>query len=114
MHLVGGMDGTGGLIILGTMASEAEVTTESVKWIVVHILDNQQAQSIAEIETFVACKQVIPVSWSPMWFAHTSTLRRMSRQIGTRIIGSHTVDPVGEYLIIYQSYGEVQQATVCT
>ena len=100
IHLVGGMDGTGGLIILGMMASEAEVTIESVKWIVVHILDNQQAQSIAEIETFVACKRVIPVSWSPMWFAHTPTVRRMPRQIGTRIIESHTLDPAGEYLII--------------
>ena len=43
MHLVGGMDGTGGLIILGTIAAESEVTIEAVKWIVVHVLDNQQA-----------------------------------------------------------------------
>ena len=99
MHLVGGMDGTGGLIILGTIAAESEVTIEAVKWIVVHILDNQQAQCIAEIETFAPCQHVIPVCWSPMWFAHTSTLRRMPRQIGTRLIDSHTVDPAGEYLI---------------
>ena len=99
MHLVGGMDGTGGLIILGTIAAESEVTIDAVKWIVVHILDNQQAQCIAEIETFAPCQHVVPVCWSPMWFAHTSTQRRMPRQIGTRLIDSHTADPSGEYLI---------------
>ena len=99
MHLVGGMDGTGGLIILGTIAFDPTVTFEAIKWIVVHILDNQQAQNIAGIEAFTPTQSAISVCWSPMWFAHASTQRRMPRQIGTRLIESHTADLAGEYLI---------------
>ena len=99
IHLVGGLDGTGGLSILGTIAAEVEVKIHSVRWIVIHVIDNQQAQSIAGIEAFAAFKCAIPVSWSPMWYAQASTLRRMPRQIGTRIMGSHIVDLAGEYLI---------------
>ena len=38
IHLVGGMDGTGGLIIIGTMSADSEATVETINWIVIHIL----------------------------------------------------------------------------
>ena len=99
IHLVAGLDGTGGWSILGTIVSEVDFKIDSVRWIVIHVLDNQQAQSIAGIEAFAALRCAIPVSWSPMWYAQANTLRRMPRQIGTRIIGSHILDSAGEYLI---------------
>ena len=104
IHLVGGIDGTGGLIIIGTMSAGPEATVETINWIVIHILDNQQAQSITGVESFTPCQQVLPVCWSPMWFAHASTQRKMPRQIGTRLIDSHIIDPMGEYLV--SSYTE--------
>ena len=104
MHLVGGMDGTGGLIILGTIAADYKVTLETVKWIVIHILDNQQAQGVTGIEAFIPCQHAISICWSPIWFAQSPTHRTMPRQIGTRLIESHTVDLAGEYLI--SSYTE--------
>ena len=104
MHLVGGMDGTGGLIILGTIAADYKVTLETVKWIVIHILDNQQAQDVTGIEAFIPCQHAISICWSPIWFAQSPTHRTMPRQIGTRLIESHTVDLAGEYLI--SSYTE--------
>ena len=99
MHIVGGMDGTGGLIILGTIVAETEVTIEAVKWIVIHVLDNQQAQCTAGIEAFTPYQHAVPICWSPMWFAQASTQRRRPRQIGTCLINSHTADQSGEYLI---------------
>ena len=99
IHLVGGLDGTGGLSILGTIATEVEVNIDTARWIVTHVLDNHQVQSVAGIEAFTALKVAIPLVWSPMLYAHTSTLRRMPRQLGTRIMGSHIVDLTGEYLI---------------
>ena len=104
MHLVGGMDGTGGLIILGTIAADYKVTLETVKWIVIHILDNQQAQGVTGIEAFIPCQHAISICWSPIWFAQSPTHQTMPRQIGTRLIESHTVDLAGEYLI--SSYTE--------
>ena len=99
IHLVGGLDGTGGLSILGTIATEVEVGIDTASWIVMHVLDNQQVQSVAGIGDFTALKIAIPVVWSPMWYAHASTLRRMPRQLGTRLMGSHIADVAGEYLI---------------
>ena len=99
MHIVGGMDGTGGLIILGTIVAEAQVTSETVKWIVIHVLDNQQAQCTAGIEAFTPYQHSVPICWSPIWFAQASTQRRRPRQIGTCLINSHTADQSGEYLI---------------
>ena len=99
MHLVGGLDGTGGLSIIGTVATEVEVDIDAARWIVTHVIDNHQVHFVAGLEAFTASKVAIPLVWSPMWYAHTSTLRRMPRQLGTQIMDSHMLDPTGEYLI---------------
>ena len=97
MHLVGGLDGTGGLSIIGTIATD--VNAAATSWIVTHVIDNHQVHAIVGSEHFTASKVATPLVWSPMWYAHSSTLRQMPRQLGTRIIESHTLDFTGEYLI---------------
>ena len=97
IHLIGGLDGTGGLSIVGALART--FSAAAPQWIVIHVVDNHQVRAIADAEHFVACKVATPVVWSPMWYAHSSSMRRMPRQLGTRIIQSHTLDPSGEYLI---------------
>ena len=97
IHLVGGLDGTGGLSIVGALARDVSVAAP--QWIVIHVVDNHQVRAIADSEHFVACKVATPLVWSPMWYAQSSSMRRMPRQLGTQLIQSHTLDLLGEYLI---------------
>ena len=97
IHLIGGLDGTGGLSIVGVLARDDSVATP--QWIVIHVVDNHQVRAIVDSDFFVAYKVATPLVWSPMWYTQSSSMRRMPRQLGTRIIQSHTLDPLGEYLI---------------
>ena len=97
IHLLGGLDGTGGLSIIGVLARD--VSGAIPQWIAIHVVDNHQVQDLADSKSFVAYKVATPVVWSPMWYAQSSSMRRMPRQIGTQLIQSHTLDPSGEYLI---------------
>ena len=97
IHLLGGLDGTGGLSIIGVLARD--VSGVIPQWIAIHVVDNHQVRAIADSESFVAYKVATPVVWSPMWYTQSSSMRRVPRQLGTRLIQSHTLDPSGEYLI---------------
>ena len=97
IHLLGGLDGTGGLSIIGVLARDVSGATP--QWIVIHVVDNHQVRAIADSEFFVAYKVATPLVWSPMWYTQSSSMRRMPRQLGTQIIQSHILDPLGEYLI---------------
>ena len=97
IHLLGGLDGTGGLSIIGVLARD--VSGAIPQWIAIHVVDNHQVRAIADSESFVAYKVATPVVWSPMWYTQSSSMRRVPRQLGTRLIQSHTLDPSGEYLI---------------
>ena len=97
IHLLGGLDGTGGLSIIGVVARD--VSGAIPQWIAIHVVDNHQVRAIADSESFVAYKVATPLVWSPMWYTRSSSMRRMPRQLGTRLIQSHTLDPSGEYLI---------------
>ena len=97
IHLLGGLDGTGGLSILGVLARDVSGATP--QWIAIHVVDNHQVQTLTESTSFVAYKVAAPVVWSPMWYTQPSSMRRMPRQLGTQLIQSNTLDPSGEYLI---------------
>ena len=97
IHLLGGLDGTGGLSIIGVLARD--VSSAIPQWIAIHVVDNHQVQTLTESMSFVAYKVATPVVWSPMWYPQSSSMRRMPRQLGTQLIQSHTLDPSGEYLI---------------
>ena len=97
IHLLGGLDGTGGLSIIGVLARD--VSGAIPQWIAIHVVDNHQVQDLTESKSFVAYKVATPVVWSPMWYTQSSSMRRMPRQLGTQLIQSHTLDPSGEYLI---------------
>ena len=67
--------------------------------IAIHVVDNHQAQDLADSKSFVEYKVATPVVWSPMWYTQSSSMRRTPKQLGTQLMQSHTLDPSGEYLI---------------
>ena len=54
IHLLGGLDGTGGLSIIGVLARDVSGTIP--QWIAIHVVDNHQVQDLADSKSFVAYK----------------------------------------------------------
>ena len=67
--LLGGLDGTGGLSIIGVLARDGSGSIP--QWIAIHVVDNHQVQDIADSKSFVAYKAATPVVWSPMWYTQS-------------------------------------------
>ena len=60
IHLLGGLDGTGGLSIIGVLARD--VSGAIPQWIAIHVVDNHQVQDLADSKSFVAYKVCHPCS----------------------------------------------------
>jgi hypothetical protein len=62
-HIVGGLDGTGGLSLIGPIT--ATIQTATPEWIVIHVVDNEQVQALVDTNLVSAFRSVLPFLWSP-------------------------------------------------
>ena len=97
LHLLGGLEGTGGLSIVGVITRTAQTLTPN--WVIVHVVDNEQVQPILNTGEASPCRVSMPFIWSPAWYAQQISVRQAPRQIGKRLLHATAVDEVGEYLI---------------
>ena len=97
LHLLGGLEGTGGLSIVGAIAGTAQTFTP--EWVVVHVVDNEQVQTFFDTGEASPCRIALPLIWSPAWYAQQTVVRQAPRQIGKRLLHANGVDEGGEYLI---------------
>ena len=97
IHLVGGLDGTGGLSIIGPITATTQTVTP--EWVVIHVVDNERVQELIDTNVVSAFRSVVPFLWSPAWYAHQTLSRSLSRHIGKSLLHMNTVDGSGEYLI---------------
>ena len=96
-HLVGGLDGTGGLSLIGPITATAQTATP--EWIVIHVVDNERVQELIDTNVVSAFRSVLPLLWSPAWYAHHNLSRPESRHIGKSLLHMNAIDGSGEYLI---------------
>ena len=102
LHLFGGLEGTGGLSIVGAIAGTAQTLTAQTltpDWVVVHVVDNGQVQTFIDTGEASPCRIALPLIWSPAWYAQQTVVRQAPRQIGKRLLHANGVDEGGEYLI---------------
>ena len=97
LHLLGGLEGTGGLSIVGAIAGTAQTFTP--EWVVVHVVDNGQVQTFFDTGEASPCRIAVPLIWFPAWYAQQTVARQAPRQIGKRLLHANGVDEGGEYLI---------------
>ena len=97
LHLLGGLEGTGGLSIVGVITRTAQTLTPN--WVIVHVVDNEQVQPLLNTGEVSPCRVSMPFIWSPAWYAQQTSVRQAPRQIGKRLLHANAVDEVGEYLI---------------
>ena len=97
LHLLGGLEGTGGLSIVGVI--NRTMQTPSPNWIIVHVVDNEQVQQCLNTGMVSTCRVSIPFIWSPVWYAQQVSVRQAPRQIGKYLLQATAVDDWGEYLI---------------
>ena len=97
LHLLGGLEGTGGLSIVGVITGTAQTLTPN--WVIVHVVDNGQVQPLLNTGEASPCRVSIPLIWSPTWYAQQTSVRQAPRQIGKRLLHANVVDEVGEYLV---------------
>ena len=97
LHLLGGLEGTGGLSIVGVI--KRTVQTLSPNWVVVHIVDNEQVQQLLNIGAASPCRVSMPLIWFPVWYAQQINVRQAPRQIGRCLLQATAMDDFGEYLI---------------
>ena len=96
-HLLGGLEGTGGLSIVGVVTGTT--ATPIPDWIVIHVADNGQVQELFDAGEASPCRIAVPLIWSPAWYAQQTLLRQTPRQIGKRLLYANVMDEAGEYLI---------------
>ena len=97
LHLLGGLEGTGGLSIVGLITGTVETFTPD--WVVVHVVDNGQVQAFIDTGEASSCRIAVPLVWSPAWYAQQTVVRQAPRQIGKQLLRANVMDEVGEYLI---------------
>ena len=96
-HIVGGLDGTGGLSLIGPIT--ATIQTATPEWIVIHVVDNEQVQALVDTNLVSAFRSVLPFLWSPAWYAHHNLSRTVSRQLVKSLLQNNAIDGYGEYLV---------------
>jgi len=96
-HLLGGLDGTGGLSIVGQIT--AATRTLNPDWIIIHVVNNEQVQGLLDTNQVSAYNAAVPLLWSPAWYAQQNLARTSPRHIGQRVIQTNSLDETGEYLI---------------
>lgn len=96
-HMLGGLDGTGGLSLIGMITAAVKILNPD--WVVIHVVDNAQVQELIDTNEVSAFHVAIPVVWSPVWYAHRTLSRQVPRCIGKNLIHANTIDYTGEYLI---------------
>ena len=97
MHLFGGLDGTGGLSLIGSITATPPTTTPD--WIVIHVVDNELVQEIIDSKVVSTFRNALPLLWSPAWYSHHNLSRPTSRHLGRSLIHMNVTDGTGEYLI---------------
>jgi hypothetical protein len=96
-HLVGGLDGTGGLSLIGPITATSPTATP--EWVVIHVVDNEQVQEIVDSKIVSTFRSALPLLWSPAWYSHHNLSRPISRHLGKSLIHMNVIDGTGEYLI---------------
>ena len=96
-HLVGGLEGTGGLSIVGEVAEGTN--TVYPDWVVVHIVNNQQVHTCLEANEMLLGRASTPLVWSPMWYSHHIDTHPATRRISKKMLHHRTFDETGEYLV---------------
>ena len=97
LHLLGGLEGTGGLSIVGVI--NRTMQTVPPNWVIIHVVDNEQVQLCLNTGLVSTCRVSIPFIWSPLWYAQQVSARQAPRQIGKYLLQATAVDDWGEYLI---------------
>ena len=97
LHLLGGLEGTGGLSIIGVINRTVQTLTPD--WVIVHIVDNEQVQLLLNVGVASPYRMSMPFIWSPAWYAQQISVRQAPRQIGKCLLQATAVDDFGEYLI---------------
>ena len=105
LHLLGGLEGTGGLSIVGVINRTVQTLTPD--WVIVHIVDNEQVQLLLNIGVASPCRMSMPFIWSPAWYAQQISVRQAPRQIGKCLLQATAVDVCGEISYISR-YGGVE------
>ena len=97
LHLLGGLEGTGGLSIIGVITRTVQTLTPN--WVIVHSVDNEQVQLLLNTGVASPYRRSMPFIWSPAWYAQQISVRQAPRQIGKCLLQATAVDDIGEYLI---------------
>jgi hypothetical protein len=97
VHVLGGLDGTGGMSLIGLITTAATSTVPD--WIVIHVVDNAQVHVLTSNKEVSPFQVAIPIVWSPIWQAHQMSHRSTPRHIGRNLVLSNGIDPTGEYVI---------------
>ena len=96
-HLFGGLDGTGGLSLIGSITATPLIAAPD--WIVIHVVDNEQVQGIIDSKVVSTFRNALPLLWSPAWYSHHNLSRPTSRHLGKKEFNTYVIDGTGEYLI---------------
>ena len=96
-HLFGGLDGTGGLSLIGSITATPLIAAPD--WIVIHVVDNEQVQGIIDSKVVSTFRNALPLLWSPAWYSHHNLSRPTSRHLGKSLIHMNVIDGTGGYLI---------------
>ena len=96
-HLVGGLDGTGGLSLIGPITATSQTATP--EWVVIHVVDNERVQELVDSKVISTFRSALPFLWSPAWYSHHNLSRSAPRRLGKSLLHMNAIDGSGEYLI---------------